>query len=90
MPEDHTDVVAAAAEHGEDGIAFFTLEWTPRQAAIVFHMAYYRLYGAATAQKFGDGPGDATPGTADEDLHTLDPMAAVSPIDEGKFGLLIG
>ena len=47
VPEDHADVVTAAAEDGKDCVAIGSLERTSRQSAVVFHVADHRFYGAA-------------------------------------------
>ena len=90
MPQDHADVVTAAAEHGEESIALGSFQGASSQAAVVFHVSDHRLNGAAPSQKFGDGPGDAAPGTADEDPHVLDAVASVSSVNEGELRLLVG
>lgn len=89
VPEDHADVVTTAAEHGEKSIAIGSFQGASRQSAVVFHVPDHWLYGATAAQKFRDGPGDATLGTADEDLHIFHAMATVSAVNEGQFRLLI-
>ncbi len=53
-------------------------------------MAYHRLDGAASSQQFRDGSGDAATGTADEDFDGLDAVAAITAIDKGHGGALIG
>ena len=83
VPEDHADVVPAAAQDREDGVAGRSLQRASGQAAVVLHVANHRLDGASSSQQFRDGPGDAASRTADEDLHGLDAVAAVSAIDEG-------
>ena len=39
VPEDHADVVAAAAEHGEEGVALGSFQRTSREAAVVLQNA---------------------------------------------------
>lgn len=90
VPEDHADVVTTAAEHGEQGVTVGSLQWASRQAAVVFHMADHRLNGASSSQQFRDGPADAAPGAADQDLYSFDAMAPVATIDEGHLRALIG
>ena len=90
MPEDHADFVAAAAENGEAGVSDGSLQWASRQTAVVLHLADNRLDGAAPPQEFGNGPGDAAQGTADEDLHILDAVAPISAVDKGHFRPLVG
>ena len=80
VAQDHADVVAAAAQHGEEGVAVRSLERASGQAAIGFHVPDHRLDGTSPSQQFRDGPGDAAPRTADEDLHGLDAMAAMSGV----------
>lgn len=90
MPEDHADVVVAAAENDEAGVSNGSLQWTSCQTAVVLHVADHRLDGAAPLQVFGNGPGDAAPGATDEDLHILDAVAPISAVDKGHLGLLVG
>ena len=47
VPEDHADVMAAAAEHREQGVALGSLERAAREAAVVLHVPDHRFDGAA-------------------------------------------
>jgi hypothetical protein len=49
-----------------------SLEGAAGKATVGLHLAYRRFDCAASAQQFRDGPGEAAPGAADEDLHGFD------------------
>jgi len=49
MAQDHADVVTAAAQHREEGVANDSLERAPGQAAVGLHMADHRLDGASSS-----------------------------------------
>ena len=87
-PSDDGD--AAAAEHREEGVACRSLQRASGQAAVGLHVPDHRLDSASSSQQFRDRPGDAAPGAADEDLHGLDAMAAVAPINEGHVRAPVG
>ena len=90
VPEDHADVVTPAAEHGEQSVTVGSLQGVSGQSAVVLHVSDHWFDGASSAQQFRDGPGDAAPGAAEEDIHGLDAVAAVTAIDEGHLWALIG
>src|SRR6056297_2171086 len=83
MAQDHADVVTAAAQDCEEGVAGHSLQRASGQAAVGLHVTDHWLDGASSAQQFRDCPGDAAPRTADEDPDGLDAMAAVAAVDEG-------
>ena len=64
--EDLADVVAAGAEDGKDCIAYRSLEWATRQAAICFHVPDLGLDGAASSQEFRQQGRDAFSHAADQ------------------------
>ena len=55
--EDLAEVVSAAAEHGEDGVAEGALEAAAGEAAVGLHVADLGLDGAASAQCGGQSWG---------------------------------
>lgn len=90
MPEDHADVMAAAAEDGEEGISGDSFQRASRQAAVILHVSDHRFYRATPPQEFGNRSGDAAPGAADEDVHIFHTMAAIPSIHKGHVWRLIG
>lgn len=90
VPEDHADVVTAAAEDSEEGVSGCSFQWASCQAAVVLHVADHRLDSAASSLQFRDSPGDAPPRTADEDFHIPDAVSPISPIHKGHLGPLVG
>ena len=90
MAQDHADVVTAATQDREEGVACRSFQRASGQAAVGLHVPDYRFDGASASQQFRDRPDDAAPGTADEDPDSLDAMAAVARIDEGHVRALIG
>ncbi|SEN95608.1 hypothetical protein SAMN05216227_103427 [Pseudorhodobacter antarcticus] len=53
MGQDLSDIVAAAAEHREEGVADGAFQGTTREPAVGFHMTYFGFDGAA-ASEVGD------------------------------------
>jgi len=60
VPEDHADVMAAAAEYGEEGISGGSFQRASRQAAVVLHVSDHRFYRATPPQEFGNRSGGLT------------------------------
>ena len=50
--QDLPDIVAATAQHGEDGIAAQPLEGASCKAAVAFHVSDFGFYGAAPSEQF--------------------------------------
>ena len=84
--EDLADVVAAAAENGEESITDRALEGAAGEAAVGLHVADLGLDGAATPEQPGQSRREPAPHAADKHLRALDAMAAVSTIDHGEAG----
>ena len=60
MAQDHADVVTAAAEDGEEGVAGGSLQRASGQAAVGLHVADHRLDRASSSQPFRDRPGEGS------------------------------
>lgn len=91
MPEDHGNVVDAAAAYGEKRIADDFFQCASCQPTVVFHIADHRLnHCPALPREFGSSPGNAAARTADEDFHILHAMDAASAIDNRELRLLVG
>lgn len=89
MGLDLADVVVAAAEYGEKGIANGAFERVAGQTAVGFHMADLGLDGAATeisVQLWRQ----ATMCAADQPAGSGLAMAAISTVDDRQIGALIG
>jgi hypothetical protein len=88
--EDLSDVVAAGAEDGKEGVAECAFQRASRQAAISFHVADLGFDGAATTEVCDQFRRQPAPCAADQDTGRLNAVAAVSTIDDGEVGALIG
>jgi hypothetical protein len=90
MGEDQADVVAAAAEHGVEGVADRTLEGASGEAAVGLHVSDHRLDGAASSQVALQRRGHAAALAGDEDVGRLHAVAAIAAVDEGAAGAGVG
>src|ERR671938_689032 len=84
MGEDLADVMAAAAEDGEERVADRALEGATGEATIGLHMTYLGLDGAATPEELAQARREATAYAADEHRRAPHAMAAVAAIDHGE------
>lgn len=67
-----------------------TAKRAPREASIGFHVADFRLDGAA-APEVSDQPRRQVPAcAADQHAGFVDAMATISAVDDGEVGLLVG
>ena len=88
--EDLADVVAAATEDGEDGIAEGALQGASREAAVGLHMADLGLDGRTTpelAQQIGR---KAASCATDQHARCQDAMAAIAAVDHCQRRALAG
>ena len=88
--EDLADVVSAAAEDGEEGIAEAALERAAIETSVGFHVADLGLDGAAALEEPGQPRRQTAPGSADEHPRALHAMSAVAAVDHGEAGAVIG
>ena len=84
--EDLSDVVAAAAEHGEERVTKGALEGATSQAAIGLYVADLGFDGTAAAEQSCQPRRQATACSADEHPGALHSMAPVAAIDHGQAG----
>ena len=88
--EDLPDVVTAGAEDRKNGVSGGAFQGASAEAAIGFHMANFRLDGAAAA-KIGDELWcQAAPRAADQDTGFGLAVTTVAAIDHREVGALIG
>src|SRR3712207_27204 len=78
--EDLAEVVAAAAEHGEECVAQGALEAAAGEAAVGLHVADLGLDGAAASERLRQGWRQAATGAADQDTCRFDAVAAVATV----------
>lgn len=88
--QDLADVVAASAEHGEEGIPDGALQGAARQASIGFHVADLGLDGAAAADVGDQFWCEAPTGSADQDAGSVLAVAAIAAVNDGEVGVLVG
>ena len=85
MGQDLSDVVAAAAEHGEEGVSESAFQKAACEAAVGLHVADLGLDAAPSAESLRQRRGQSAAGAADQDLGVLDAVALVAAIDDGAF-----
>ena len=90
MGEDQADVVAAAAEHGVEGVAERALERASGEAAVGLHVSDAGFDGASAPEVALQRRGHAAALAGDEDVGRLHAMAAITAVDEGAAGAGIG
>lgn len=83
--QDLADVVAAAAEHGKDGVAERAFQRAARQASVCLHMSDLGLDGAASPEQRFQLRRQAAAGAADQDLRFRHPMAAIPAVHDGQL-----
>ena len=83
MGEDQADVVAAAAEHGVEGITERAFQRASGEAAISFHVTDHWFDSTASSEISPQGCGYPATLARDEDVGSLHAMTAVAAIDEG-------
>lgn len=88
--EDLANVVAAAAEDGEDGFAEGSLERAAREPAVGLDVADFGLDGAAPSQELGERRRQTSSRAADQHLPAGDAMAAVASVDDDAAGCVVG
>lgn len=90
MGQDLADVVSTGAEHGEEGIADGAFQRACGEATVGFHVADLGLDGAAAAE-VSDQPGrQPAASAADQDAGPCLATSAVTAVDDGHVGTLVG
>ena len=87
--QDLADVMAAGAEHGEDGIAKRAFQWTSGQAAIGFHVTDLSLDGASATQVGDQFWRQAAAHSADQDAGLSLTMATIATVNDRQLGTLV-
>ncbi len=85
--QDLSDVVAAGAKCGKEGVADGAFQRTSRQAAVGFHVAGLGFVGASAAKVGDQFGGQPAPRAADQDAGCL---KAVTAVNDGQIGALVG
>ncbi len=83
------DIVATAAQNGEDGIAAQPLEGTSCQATVALHVTYLWIYGASPSEQFLELGRQAASGARDQSLALFHTKATIAAIDHCECRALV-
>ena len=90
MGEDLADVVAAGAKHGKERVADGAFQGAACQTAVGFHVSDLGFDGAAASEVGNQFWRQAAPGAADEDASRRHAVTAITAVDDGEAGALVG
>lgn len=90
MGQDLSDVMAAGANCGKEGVADGVFQRASRQAAVGFHVADFCFDGAAAAEICDQLWCEAAPRAADQDAGPVFIVTAIAAVDDGELGALVG
>lgn len=90
MSEDLADVVAAAAEDGEEGVAEGAFQVAAGKATVGLHVTDLGLDAAAPSERLRQRRGQPAAGAADQDLGAMDAVTLVAAIDDSPLRRVAG